>query len=109
MPLSGNLNDASGPVFIASGRGLKALGKRSAFGHAAGGAMSATVRLADHISGGWTEAQARVIVETLKEKRTQEEIAQRLGLSQQSVQQTLAAAGYPVLSAALDLIEAEDD
>lgn len=109
VPKSGNLNDATGTVFIASGRGLRALGKRSAFGHSAGGPMSATVRLADHISRGWTETQARVVLETLKIRRTQEEIAERLGLSQQSVQQSLAAAGYPALSAALEFVEGADD
>ena len=109
VPASGNLNDATGPVFVASGRGLRALGKRSAFGHSAGGAMAATVRLADHISRGWTETQARVVLQTLKIRRTQEEIAEILGLSQQSVQQSLAAAGYPALSAALEFVEGADD
>ncbi len=105
LPENSNLNEATGPVFTASGRGLDNLGRRAEFGHAAGGPMAATVRLADHISRSWTEAQARILVETLKFPRTQEEIANRLGVSQQSVQQTLSAAGYQALSEALEFIE----
>ena len=105
IPESKNLNDATGDVFVLSGRGLNELPKRAELGHASGGATAALVRLADHISQDWTETQAKVMRESLHPWATQTQIAKEQGVSQQSVQQTQTAAGHHALKEALSFIE----
>lgn len=106
LPENGDLNSASGAAFTASGRALDSL-KGALMVHAAGGALGAAVRLADHIAQGWTEAQARAVHAMLWPRdRTQAEAAQIIGISRQAVGQALHGAGFAALEQALAMIEA---
>jgi len=103
-----DLNAATGPAFVASGRALDALSGGATMAHASGGALGAAVRLVDHLSRGWTEAQGRALLHMLPpDPPTRAEVGERLGVSRQAVDQALAAAGFPAIEAALGLIEAE--
>lgn len=105
LPGSGDLNAASGPAFTASGRLLERL-EGPLMGHAAGGALAAATVLADEISAGWTEAQARAVLPMLApDPPTQAEAAETLGITRQAVRQALVAAGHPALSRALAALE----
>ncbi|MEM7076525.1 MAG: MarR family transcriptional regulator [Pseudomonadota bacterium] len=102
-----DLNSASGPAFVDSGRLLSALPRHALMAHATGGALDAAFRLADHISQGWTQAQARSIHAMLPPgSGPRQSVAHRLGISRQAVDQSLRAAGFAALDAALRQIEA---
>ncbi len=104
-PGTGDLNTAAGPVFEASGRALDRLDGASMI-HAAAGATGAAVRLADEISHGWTQAQAAAMVLFLApDPPTRAVAGSMLGKSRQAVDQALAAAAFPAISQALDMIE----
>ncbi|OOY06154.1 hypothetical protein [Thioclava sp. F28-4] len=105
LPADGDLNGASGPVFTASGQLLDSLeGPRIA--HAAGGPLGAAMRLCDHISEGWTPAQARAIAPMLRlDPPTQTAAASEIGITRQSLAQALASAAYPAIVEALAMIE----
>lgn len=105
LPQGGDLNAASGPVFTASGRALDALDDTLLI-HAAGGALGAAVRLADHLAQGWTVAQARATHAMLALPRpTHTQVAARAGVTRQAIDKALRSAGFPALDAALALIE----
>ena len=108
LPDSRDPNSASGPAFTASGRLLASLGgPHITMGHASGGALNALILLADHISQGWTPAQARAIFTMLPpEVTTHADAAARLGISRQAVDQALTAAGYHWISNAIQSVEA---
>ena len=78
--------------------------------HAQGGAIGAATALADHVSNGWTSAQARAILPFLKtlKRPTQKEVSAFLGISRQAVGQALDAAGYSAIKAALAAIEEQE-
>ncbi len=100
-------NSAHGPAFTASGRLLDALPNATCLAHASGGALDAAFRLADHISQGWTQAQARAVAAMLPPGSGPRRVAaERLGISRQAIDQALHAAGYPALHDALTLLEA---
>lgn len=106
-----DLNSATGPAFVASGRGLDAMAPPEQIRHAAGGALGAAVRLADHIAQGWTAAQARALhpmLDPLTPPR-HADIARALGITHQAVTQALERAGHAPLAAALQMIEAAAD
>ncbi len=106
LPADGDVNAAHGPAFTASGRLLEALPAHVGMAHAEGGALGAAMRLADHISAGWTPAQARSVHLVLWPKgRTRKDAAAALGITRQAVDQALWSAGFPAISDALDLIE----
>lgn len=107
LPASHDPNSASGPAFTDSGRLLSTLsGSYATMAHASGGALAAATGLADHISQGWTPAQARAMAEMLPpDPGTHAEAASRLGISRQAVDQALTAAGYHALRDALDALE----
>lgn len=107
LPDSGDTNAASGPAFLASGRLLDTLtGPHATMAHAAGGALAAATRLADHICRGWTPAQARALCEMLPpDPPTHAAAAARLGISRQAVDQALTSSGYHALSEALSTLE----
>lgn len=108
QPIPDDLNEATGDVFVASGRALDDLPNGVTLAFAAGGALAAVARLADHISTGWTPAQAAAMYLALApEPQTRAEIGDALGKSRQAVDQALSAAGYKALSDALKLIENE--
>lgn len=98
------LGASDGPAFLASGRGLQSLKAAQYFSTNTGDKPVFT--LADEISKRWTQAQARVLAYSLLLPHpTQETIAGKVGISQQSVRNHLAAAGEPALLAALADIE----
>lgn len=102
-----DINSAHGDVFQASGRLLESLSGRTRMAHADGGALDAAFRLADHISKGWTQAQARSLCVMLPPGAgPRRYAAEQLGISRQAVDQALWAAGFPAIEAALELIEA---
>lgn len=97
-----DLNSAHGPAFITSGRLLSSLKGHAHLAHAVGGACHAAIALADHISDGWTQAQARALCELLPPNSgTRAEAAKRLGISRPAVDQALWSAGFPAIEAAL--------
>lgn len=106
LPASRDPNAAHGAAFTASGRLLETLPAQTGMAHDRGGATGATVRLADHISSGWTPAQARAVRLMLWPRdRIRAEAATRLGITRQAVNQALWGAGFPALDDALTLIE----
>lgn len=108
LPPDHDPNGAHGAGFIDSGRLLEGLPAHVGMAHASGGALGAAVRLADHISAGWTPAQARAMREMLwPRSRIRAEAAAALGITRQAVNQALWSAGFPALSDALDLIEGD--
>ncbi len=103
-----DLNSAHGPVFSQSGRLLEMLPDQTLMAHSSGGSLDAAFRLADHISRGWTQAQARAMAAMLPPDAGPRRVAaDALGISRQAVDQALHAAGFPAIDAALKLIEAE--
>lgn len=102
-----DISSATSSTFVASGRALDAMPTDQFMAHAAGGPHHATTLLADYISQGWTQAQARAILPFMmpNTKPTQKDVANTLGISRQAVGQALDAAGYPALKAALLSLE----
>ncbi|NBD29606.1 MAG: MarR family transcriptional regulator [Alphaproteobacteria bacterium] len=112
--LAADLNTETARVFIESGDRLDAL-KLSAhsrlhWAHHARGARDAALTLADHVSQGWTQAQAAAVVEMIRtDKETSfTQVANRLGKSRQAVTKSLDGAGYDFVQTALYQIEAGD-
>ncbi|WP_417807027.1 MarR family transcriptional regulator [Thioclava sp.] len=105
LPAGDDLNAAHGPVFTASGQLLDTLeGPRIAY--AGGGALGAALRLFDHISQGWTQAQARAMVPMLRlDPPTQTAAAAEIAITRQSLAQALQGAGYEAILEALQMIE----
>lgn len=109
LPADRNPNSGHGPAFIASGRLLDALPSHVGMAHAAGGDLGAAVRLADHISSGWTPAQARAVRLMLWPRdRIRADAAKHLGITRQAVNQALWGAGFPAIDDALALIEQKE-
>ncbi|MCT4557988.1 MAG: MarR family transcriptional regulator [Pelagimonas sp.] len=101
-----DLNSATGPAYTASGRLLSQISGSSLMAHADGGARSATIALADHISQGWTQTQAQALCETLPPTAgPRAEVAKRLGITREAVNQRLWSAGFPALERALEAWE----
>ena len=106
--LGSDLNSAVGPAFVESGRKLDDMREPATMAHVDGGPMAAVVRLADYISQGWTEAQAKAMYHMLwPSGRTRNSAARAIGVSRQAVDQALASAGYHALKDAMNLIEAD--
>jgi hypothetical protein len=101
-----DLNSAHGEAFTDSGRLLDLLDGHTLLAHAEGGAVDAAFRLADHISQGWTQAQARSLSLMLPPGAGPRRVASKmLGISRQAVDQALNGAGYPALMDALEALE----
>ncbi|SFR36946.1 hypothetical protein SAMN04488005_1043 [Yoonia tamlensis] len=112
--LSDDLNVENSAAFIASGQlldFLKATKTGQAIGHADKGGVGAAAILADHISQGWTQAQAATILQKIIPNDTVSftEIAQNLGKSRQAVTKSLNAAGFDAIISALSLLEGDFD
>ncbi len=102
LPESLDINSAHGAVFVSSGRLLERISGHSHMAHGTGGALNATVVLADYIAQGWTQAQARSLCEMLPpDPGPREEAAKRLGVSRPAVNQALWGAGFPALDQAI--------
>ena len=98
------LGASDGPAFQASGRGLQVL-KGGQYFNINTPDLTVFI-LSDEISKRWTQAQARVLAYALMLPRpTQDAVAGKVGISQQSVRNHLTAAGEPALQAALADIE----
>lgn len=109
IPESGDLNAAHGAVFTASGRLLDEMPRRSRLLCAGTGPLRAAFFLADHIAQGWTEAQARALVQMLPPQAGPRRlVAEHLGISRQAVDQALSAAGFAMMEEALAALEAEE-
>ncbi len=109
-PVGQNLNEENAEVFVRSGRNLdfltaSDLSIRMAF--AEDGALNAAIILADHLSQGWTGAQAAAILPFLApgQDLTYTEVARTLGKSRQAVTKSLDAAGHSALVYALNSLE----
>lgn len=101
-----DLNAAHGPVFTASGQLLDSL-EDPRIAHASGGALGAALRLFDHLSEGWTPAQARAMAPMLRlDPPTQTAAAAEIGITRQSLAQALHGAGHKAIVEALAMIEA---
>ncbi len=118
--LGPDLNAETAKVFVTSGDGLDmlkllSLSERMVYvddAYGQGGPLNAVAVLADHISQGWTPAQAAAILPFLArgDEPSYTEVAKALGKSRQAVTKALDAAGYPALKRALHSIEeAADD
>lgn len=109
-PVGPDLNDETAPVFAASG-GAMDNAKTSAldirFFHARDGAKGAAIALADHISRGWTPAQAAAIRPQLDPTTdvTYTEIARILGKSRQAVTKSSEAGGMDAFDYAMACFE----
>lgn len=108
--LLADLNVHTEDVFVRSGQGLDDLKKTRLplrMAHEGRGAVDAAVILADHLSQGWTAAQAQAILPVLDPHftGTQSDIARRLGKSRQAVAKALQAAGWETLELALETLE----
>lgn len=107
LPANGDTNFAHGEVFTDSGRLLDALPGHALMSHASPGPTRAAFLLADHIAQGWTQAQARALVLMLPPGAgPRSAAAEALGISRQAVDQSLHAAGFPALDAAMAELEA---
>lgn len=106
-----SLADADGPAFHRSGRALDAMPRGRRFILAEEGApegLAAVVALSDWISRRWTLAQAEALCAMLvPETPTQREVAESLGLTQQSVSERLDAAAFWAFADALAVLETE--
>jgi len=101
-----DLNHAIGPAFTASGRALEHMPRGVTLACADTSTIGAVARLLDALSESWTTVQARTIALALDlPTKTQAQIAESLGVSRQSVAQTLKSAHFPAIRDALDMIE----
>ncbi len=102
-----DLSNAAGPAFTKSGQSLENMPKKRTFSVAPhGGTHSLILRLAEEIIARWTDTQAGLALRALAPNRpTQSELAAQMGITQQSVQQSLDASGIDGL---IDICEALD-
>ncbi|WP_425050217.1 hypothetical protein [Psychromarinibacter sp. S121] len=107
-----DLSDADGDAFYISGDHLEIIGKRQRMvvaGKGIGPFQAAVFELVDHISAGWSPAQAEAVAMAMTERyATQDDIAEVLGITRQAVQSRLAAAGYAFLHDALHAFRTYD-
>ncbi|WP_432449731.1 MarR family transcriptional regulator [Aliiroseovarius marinus] len=108
-----DLNTAAETVFVESGRlldWLKDQEKPIQIAHDQGGATGAALILADHISQGWTPAQAAAIRPLLipDRKLYYTDVADFLGKSRQAVTKALDGAGFHSIWMALIAFEHEE-
>ena len=109
-----NLSDATGHAFFASGNHLDLAPKRRRL-LVAGGRLrdqtwqAAIFDLVEHQVSGWTQPQTEAVAMALRHgQMTQQDIAERLGITRQAVQLRLASAGYAALENALIAFEQLD-
>lgn len=107
-PLTGpDLSSASGEAFFSSGRRLDQMGsERLAVENRAGADwQNAIVLLIDAIMSGWTPRQAEASAILLLEGGIHAEIAKRLDISRQAVQQRLSGARIEAVQTGIDTLE----
>ncbi|WP_394177901.1 MarR family transcriptional regulator [Yoonia maritima] len=109
-----DLNRESSEAFIRSGQALddlKATKHAQRMLHKDQSAIGAATILADHISQGWTQAQAAAILHSITplEDISYTHIAQTLGKSRQAVTKSLDGAGFGAIELALETLERDFD
>lgn len=111
MPDDRDLNAATTPAFVASGRLLETIGPRDPlWAHADGGALDGTFALASDLAAGWTRIQAQTLSHMIRpEPGPRVALAARLGKSRQSVDKALHAAGYPTLIRVVEGLEGHEE
>ena len=113
LPDSQDLGAASGEAFTLAGDVLEGLGRAGRIGMPplpgpCDAAYQAMVALLDRQSRSWKPAQARALFAALERSGpTQEDIAERLGVTRQAVQVSLSSVGLPALDAALHAFESQ--
>lgn len=115
VPVTGgrDLSDADGTAFRRAGDAIDGIARGRRIAVSAEGVpplAPAVAALLDAVSQGWTEAQAEVLLDTLPPgaetgRKSQEVIAQAIGIRQQSVADRLDAARYWAVAEALDCLE----
>lgn len=104
------ISESTGAIFTASGRGLTGLKKPARMCFAAlsddmlARALSGTVRLIDALVRQWSPEQARAVAGTLLGK-TQQEIADELGVGQSSINKSLQTALWPDVDYAIQQLD----
>lgn len=109
-PGTGDLSDATGPAFFASGKTLDNTGKRR-FGIAGQGIgiwQKTALALVEQIVTGWTQGQAEAAAIAILTSDSQDLIARQLGLTRQAVQSRLAGAGIAPVTDALSAFAEHD-
>lgn len=106
---SHDLNEASGPVFVETGRALEDMPSRHELLFASCDfKMKAIFELADSMSRRWTVGQARSIVLMLGPfSPTHKHVAYEIGIKRQSVSDALESSHYWALESALANIEGQ--
>ncbi len=113
LPPDSGLGEASGPAFELSGRGLDRLGATARLSvdweAEPEGAdwLRAVFALCDEISRHWTVRQAEIMAASLgtEDQPSQSALADRFGVSQQTIGRLLAAGGHRGLVVALGAVE----
>ena len=102
-----DLADADGPAFVNSGHALDTMSKRARLAFPDGPpALRTAMPLTDQIIAGWTPRQAEIALALLApDEPTQTDVADRLGLAQQTVQKQANAAGLPALEEVCEMVE----
>ena len=102
-----SLGDASGPAFVASGHALDRIRRaRRVVGRDVGPVLEVSLPLADRLSGTWTARQAEVALYALRlPQPTREEVAQRLGVTRQTIQGQWEAAHLDAIAESCRLVE----
>ncbi|WP_282181043.1 hypothetical protein [Aliiroseovarius marinus] len=113
IPSGTTLNQLTEQPFVDSGRLLEVLKRypnERRMGHLNISAVGATFALADHISQGWTPAQATAILLMLAPGKlpSHTDVARALGKSRQAVTKALEGAGFDAVWTALENIENEE-
>jgi hypothetical protein len=104
------LADASGEAFTRSGRALDKMPRHRRIALAGPGVVrgwhEALFDLAVWIAGRWTPEQAEAVSLALepRERRTQADIAEMLGVTRQAVQARLSGAGWDALAGAVSAV-----
>ena len=108
LAADGDLAAATGAAFVTSGETLDGMDKftRLSADRQCGAAFQAMIGLLDWQSRHWSAAQAEALYWQLaSQSPTQEEIAEKLGVTRQAVQQRLAATGYKAILEAVRAFE----
>ena len=100
-----DLSGATGPAFFASGEALDTAGDRR-YVIALPGWPQAVAALLDAIVTDWTAAQAEAAAIDAAENLIQADIAKKLGITRQAVQQRLAGAKMGAVRQAIETFEA---
>tara|TARA_R110002049_G_scaffold10127_1_gene50190 strand:+ start:154847 stop:155461 length:615 start_codon:yes stop_codon:yes gene_type:complete len=102
-----DLSGADGPAFVRAGHALDTMKRTTRmFAPDAPLALRVALLLADQIAGGWTPRQAEIGFLLLPPAGpTHAEVAEKLGLTRQTIQIQAENAGFPALFDVCDIVE----